>query len=225
MHLFIQEQRLQIGDATLSAWVIPVPSDFEYAFKEFQSFAKDRIDIKMKKEDDMLYVAEKVSVPRISALRADMMAYAFNANGHSDLAFVYKLGYDLSLNTELWPADMGNLRSITKEFMLQLYSEFYSDSIAVLEKDLKNLEKEKSSMVKDRENNIGKISKNQKSLTKEKDQIKIADLEAEVTSLTRANENITRTLPEMDEKIGKVKMKITALKHEMVEVQNAIGAI
>ena len=225
MHLFIAEQTVNIEDASLSAWVIPVPSSMEYALDQFQDFSKDRLDIRMKKEDDLLYMSEEVTVPRITALRGDLIAYAFSASGHNDLAIVYKLGYDISLNTMLWSAEMGNLRSLTKEFMLQLYSNYYTDSLAVLEKELDAVEKETSSMKKDVESNSNKINRSSKNLAKEKDQIKAADLEAEIGRLTAEIELINQQLPDLGDQAGKLRMKISALKNELVEVQNAVGAI
>lgn len=225
MHLFMQEQSVQVEDATLSAWVMPIPSSFEFAQKQFQDFAKDRVDIRLRKKDDMLYIAEKVSVPRVATPRGDMIAYTFASSGHSDIAIAFRLGYDISLNSILWPSEMGNLRSLSKEFMSHLYSEFYTDSIAVLEKDLKSLEKEKKSFEKDLDGNSNKISRNNKSLEKEDDEVKIADIKAEIGGLESENERILQLLPDLENNIGKLRMKMGALRNEMLEVINAIGAL
>ena len=62
IHLFLEEQVVELGDTRSSAWVFPVAHDMELTMGDLQDYCKDRSDVKLKKEGDNILMGEKVSI-------------------------------------------------------------------------------------------------------------------------------------------------------------------
>ncbi len=59
IHLFLEEQVVDLGDSRSSAWVFPVAHDLDLAMGDLQDYCKDRSDVKLKKEGDNILMGEK----------------------------------------------------------------------------------------------------------------------------------------------------------------------
>ncbi|RLD24190.1 MAG: hypothetical protein DRI70_08505, partial [Bacteroidetes bacterium] len=62
IHLFLEEQEVNLKDARSSAWVFPVARDLDEALDDLREYSKDRSDVKMKKDGENLVIAEKVYI-------------------------------------------------------------------------------------------------------------------------------------------------------------------
>ena len=59
IHLFIEEQDVNLSDGKSSAWVFPVTGSLEEALDDLKEYCRNRSDVKLKKGDDNLLIAEK----------------------------------------------------------------------------------------------------------------------------------------------------------------------
>ena len=48
IHLFLQEQEINLKDGRSSAWVFPVALDIDEALDDLKEYSKDRSDVKIK---------------------------------------------------------------------------------------------------------------------------------------------------------------------------------
>ncbi|MBN2698034.1 MAG: hypothetical protein JXR52_04360 [Bacteroidales bacterium] len=225
MHLFIEEQSVTLEDGVFTGWVFPVPGSLESSFKDFRDFGRERSDIRIKKEEDRFYMAEKVFIPSISSKRGDMIAYGIPSSMHNDMAVIFRLGYDISLNSTEWGTEMVNLRNYTREFMSFLYNNFYADSIAMVEKTLQDLEKDLKGHERDLKRMERKVRKNRERIHAETDEIKTEQLEGTVSVLETDIENVTYLIPAVQSEVDRLSSTLDRLRDETVEVQRVIGAL
>ena len=139
IHLFLQEQEINLKDGKSSAWVFPVVNDLEEAMDDLQEYCKDRSDVKLKKDKENLYMAEKVSIPIIATKRGDLIGYGFITENYYGVALVFQMGYDISVNSIEWAVEMKNFRNYAKAFMSYHYEQHYARGIEALEKEIKSL--------------------------------------------------------------------------------------
>ena len=83
-----------------------------------------------------MLIAEKVSLPAITTKRGDLIGLCRITEQYYSMAVVVKLGYDVSLSTKEWPAEMENLRHYVKAFMTFHYEQVYARRIKDLEKQM-----------------------------------------------------------------------------------------
>jgi len=223
VHLFLEEQEVMLPDGKVSAWVFPLPGSQEEVLDDMKDYGKDRSDVKMKKEDDNLYMAEEVSIPSISLYRGDLLAYFMETDSHKSLAVAFRLGYDISLDSKMWADDMKNLRAFTKAFMAWHYEQSYSRRIEELEKQLKDLEKDRSKTEKDINNLNDKVAGNGKKIAKETDTEKINELEADIVQLEADARQLADTLPGLQSQIAELNNELTRLRSESYEHQATIS--
>ena len=57
IHLFLEEQEIDMKDAKSSAWVLPVARDLDEALDDLKEYSKDRSDVKMKNESHIYQTA------------------------------------------------------------------------------------------------------------------------------------------------------------------------
>jgi len=194
--LFLEEQEVQIDDGSQHAWVMPTVGDLDEVLKDLDDFSKERSDVKMKKGGENLLIAEKVSLLSVVAKRGDLIGYAYNTNNENVIALVFRLGYDISLNSEEWYSEMRSFRDYSKEFMTYHYEQAYARRLDDLDKDMKDLEKDRGKAEKQIGNMNDQIEKNNKKIEKETDVSKIADSRGENTSLSSDIENLSGTIPQ-----------------------------
>ena len=224
IHLFLEEQVIDLGDSRSSAWVFPVAHDLELAMGDLQDYCKDRSDLKLKKEGDNIMMAEKVSVPTIATKRGDLIGKGFITETYYGVALIFQLGYDISLNSVDYAPEMKNFRNYAKEFMSYHYEKSFTRRVVAVEKNINDLEKEK----KQGENKIDSANKRiqnlNKKVAKEADESKNnqykAEIEAnemEITSITSHNVKLQEQIDQLTEDVGK-------LKDELHKFQGNIAA-
>lgn len=225
IHLFIQEQEVNLPDATSMAWVFPVARDLDEALDDLKDYCKDRSDIRMKKRGDNLMIAEEVSIPTIITLRGDMIGYGFITENYYGMAMVFQLGYDISLNSTDWVTEMMNFRNYAKEFMSYHYEQSYLRRIEAVEKDIKSVEKQK----RQNENKMARYAKDiegiRRRVAKESDTEKIAAMKQEETALESDIQNLRDTLPVLQAEIGQFNQNLDKLKNESNTYQTTISSL
>jgi len=225
IHLFLQEQEVNLKDGRSSAWVLPVARDLDEALDDLKEYCKDRSNVKMKSGGENLLIAEKVSIPTIATKRGDLVGYGFISENYYGMALVFQLGYDISVNSVEWAVEMNNFRNYAKGFMSYHYEQSYARRIEALEKEIKDLEKE----VKQNENKINSMNKkignlNEK-IAKETDEAKIETFKGELTTLESDMQVLSDTLPQLQEQIETIQGNIEKLKTESNTYQTTIGSI
>jgi hypothetical protein len=190
-----------------------------------RDYCKDRSDVRMKKEGDKLLMAEKVSIPNIATRRGDLICLGINTESYDALALVFQMGYDIALNSREWALEMTNLRNYSREFMSYHYEQSYSRRVKALEKELKDLEKEKDQNEKKISNLNKKVEGNSKKIAQETDTAKIEDLEAESTTLKSDILELEDSIPVLQTQIVQLQNNVDKLKNESLSFQSAIGSL
>jgi len=214
IHLFLEEKQVSIPDGKFEAWVFPINHNLDEALDDLKDFCKDRSDVKMKKEEDNLYMAEKISLPAISTKRGDLIGYARISEQNYAMAMIFKLGYDISVDSEHWPSEMESLRSYAKSFMTYHYESHYARIIEGLEKQIKSLEKDLKKDEGEVESLNKKIINLGKKIAKETETEKINEHEAEINTLEGDMQAIMNTLPEQESRIDELKTEVARNKTE-----------
>jgi hypothetical protein len=214
-HLFLEEQEVNLEDGKCTAWVFPVARDLEEAFEDLKEYCRDRSDLKLKKEGDNLMIAEKISLPTIATKRGDLIGYCYITEQYYAMALIFKLGYDITLNSQDWKPEMVNLRNYAKAFMAYHYEQSYARRLNILEKDLKDLEKERDQNEVKINNMTDKINNLGKKIGKETE---IRTLEADIKTLMD-------TLPGLESKIADLQKQVSQNKTESNAFQGIIGAL
>jgi prefoldin subunit 5 len=223
VQLFLDEKEVQLPDGKVTAWVFPIPGTQEEVMEDMKDYTKDRSDIKMKKEEDNLYVAEKISLPSISTRRGDLVAYFFEADNYKALAIAFKLGYDISLDSKMWKDEMEHLHSYTRAFMAFHYEQSYARHIDVLDKELKDVEKERKQTEHKVNNMNEKVADLGKKIGKETDTEKINGYEADINELEADIRQLMDTMPGLGSRIEELNKELNRLRTESHNHQGTIG--
>ena len=198
IHLFLEEQEVNLKDARSSAWVFPVARDLDEALDDLREYSKDRSDVKMKKDGENLVIAEKVSIPTIVTKRGDLIGYGYITENYYGIALVFQLGYDISVSSKEWSAEMSNFRNYSKEFMSYHYEQSYARRIDVIEKEIKALDRQ----IKQNEGKIDNMTKRiatlNKRIAKETDEAKIETNKAEIITLESDIQELSDTIPPVE---------------------------
>lgn len=224
-HLFLEEQEVQLEDTKATAWVFPIYRDLDAALEDLKDYSKERSDVKMKKGGENVLIGEKVRIPSIADKRGDLIGYAYITENYYGMALVFQLGYDISVSSAEWEAEMKNFRNYSREFMAYHYERSFSRKLSDLEKELKDLEKDMDQT----ENKIGslnrKIDNLHKKIGKETDEIKIEDHKTEISALQSEISTNSATLPPMQEKENQIRETMNLVKTESHAFLSAIGTI
>ncbi len=225
IHLFLQEQEVDLKDSKSSAWVFPVARGLDEALDDMKQYCKDRSDIRMKKGGENMVIGEKVSVPTIATKRGDMIGYGFITENYYGIAMVFQLGYDISINSQEWAVEMKNFRNYTKEFMSYHYEQSYSRRIKALEKEIKSQQKQ----INQNENKIESLNKKienlNKKIEKETDEAKISTFQSDITTMESDIQELTDVIPQLRTQVQNFQNNVDKLKAESHAFQNAIGSI
>lgn len=223
LHLFLEEQEMALPDGKVTAWVFPATSSQEETLDDMKDYLKDRSDLKLKKEGDEMLIAEKVSLPAVTTKRGDLIGICRITEQYYSMAIIFKLGYDVSLSTTDWSAEMENLRQYVKGFMVYHYEQVYARRVKDLEKQIKETEK-----VRDQtENKIGnianKIENQKKKIGKESEATKIEALEGEIVTMEADMKRLSDTLPDLELQLTNLHKKVEQNKTEVNAYLSTIG--
>lgn len=225
IHLFLDEQTITLDEVSVSAWVFPVAGSLDEALSDLNDFAKDRSDVRMKSDGREMMIGEKVSIPAISTNRGDLIGFGFSRDLDNDLALVYRLGYDIALNSAEWPDEMENFRSYARAFMAYHFDQSYARRIDELEKELKGFERDKSQL----ERKIGRLTKDINKLGKkigeETETEKINELEVEINEAENELKVLMSEVSPLESQISSIQKKIDQNKAESNTYQGTIGVL
>lgn len=224
-HLFLEEREVTLPEGKITAWVFPVTRDVEEALDDLKDYCKDRSDLKLKKDGDNMLIAEEWSLPTISAKRGDFIGYCYITDQYYAMAIAFKLGYDISLNSEDWTSEMENLRNYSKSFMAYHYEQSYARRIKILEKDLKDLEKERDQNEGKINNLTNKVNNLSKKIAKETETLKIEEYEADINTIEADIRTLMDTLPGLESNISETNKQLTQNKTESNAFQGIIGGL
>ncbi len=225
IHLFLEEQEINLKDARSSAWVFPVARELDEALGDLRDYTKDRSNVKMKKGGENLVIAEKVSIPAIVTKRGDLIGYGFITDTYYGIALVFQLGYDISVNSIDWTVEMSNFRNYAKEFMSYHYEQSYTRRIESLEKEIKSLERQMNQNEGKIDNYSKKIAALNKRIAKETDNAKIESNKREISTLESDIQELTDANPKLKSQIEMLQANVSKFKDESNSYQAAIGSI
>ena len=223
IHLFLEEQMTDLGDARSSAWVFPVAHDLELALEDLQDYCKERSDVKLKKEGDNIVMGEKVSIPSIATKRGDLVGKGYITETYYGVALIFQLGYDISLNSIDFAPEMKNFRNYAKEFMSYHYEKSFTRRVVAVEKQISDLQKEKGQD----ENKIGSANKRIKNLNKkivkETDESKISQYKAEIEANEMEISPLSVNTTKLQEQIDLLQGDMAGIKEELNKFQASIA--
>lgn len=225
IHLYLEEQEVQIDDGRQHGWVMPVVGDLDEALKDLDNFCKERTKVKMKKDGENLMIAEKVSLLSIVAKRGDLIGYAFNGPTNNALALVFRMGYDISLNSVEYESEMEKFRNYARQFMAFHYEQVYARKLDDIDKKMKDLEKDRGQAEKQIGNLNKKIENNNDKIEKETDESKITALKSEITTLGADKEILSASLPQLTAKLEELQTQKDQLSTEAHTYLGTIGSL
>jgi prefoldin subunit 5 len=225
MHLFLEEQEISYDDSKLKGWVMPVTNNLEEALKDLDDYIKDRSDIRMKKDGKDVIIAEKVSLPAIAKKRGDLIGYGYITDSYYAIAVIFRMGYDISLNSEEYKTEMENFHTYARQFMSYHYEQAYDRRIEVIDDEIKDLEKEKDKTQKDIDGMIKKVGNIMERMEKETDESKLSEMRTDVSTLEADIENLQGMIPGLDSKLEELKTKKDKLNTEAHTYLGTIGSL
>lgn len=225
VHLYLDERQVQLEDGPAHGWVFPVVQSLDEALKDLDDFCKDRSDIRMKKSGNEMMVAEKVSIPAIATKRGDLIGYGHSSGTEYTLALIFKLGYDISVNSEEWESEMNNFHNYARQFMAYHYEQAYDRRMEEIADQIKELEKEKERFEKDIDQLNRKIDNNSKRIEKETDQAKIDEYTFENTAYGEEIAAITNLIPPIESKLQELRERSDQLNTEAHTYLGTIGSL
>lgn len=225
MHLFLEERQVQLEDGTCTGWVFPVVQNLDEALKDLDDFCKERSDVRMKKDGDNMVMAEKVSLPAISTKRGDLIGYGYTSGTENVLALVYRLGYDISLNSEDYESEMEHFHTYARQFMSYHYEQAYDRRMEEIDKEAKEVEKEMDRTEKDIAQFTRKIENNDKKIEKETEEAKLNEYNTE-NSLFESNiQQLNNQLPPLQSKLEELQERRDQLNTEAHTYLGTIGTL
>jgi len=206
-NFFLEEQLIQLEDTRFSAWVFPVAHDLDFALKEY------------------IMLGEKLSIPGISTKRGDLIGKGFITETYYSVALIFKLGYDISLNSVIWEQEMKNFRSYAREFMSYHFEKAFARRIDGVEKQISDLDKEKKQALNKIDSDNKKIQSLDKKISKETDETKIAESKTEISVLEDNIAGLTNTTTQLQDQIDSLKEDELDINAELHTVQENIGSL
>ena len=225
VHLFLEERQVPLEDGSATGWVFPVVQDLDEALKDLDDFCKDRSDVRMKRDGDNALIAEEVSIPAIATKRGDLIGYGFTSGTDNVLGLVFKLGYDITLNSQDWESEMNNFHTYARQFMSYHYEQAYDRRMEEIDKEIKTLEKEKDRIDKDIAQLNKRIENNNNRIEKETDEGKLSEFRDEIASYETDIENLNNELPSVESKLEELQGRKDKLNTESHTYLGSIGSL
>lgn len=224
VNLFLEEQVIQLDDSRTSAWVFPVAHDLDLVMEDLQNYCKDRSDVKLKKDGEYILFGEKVSIPSIVTLRGDFIGKGFITETYYGVALVFKLGYDISLNSVDWEPEMKNFRNYAKEFMSYHYEKSFGRQVDAVEKQISELEKEKKQALNKIDGDNKKIQNLDKKILKEEDETKIEEYKAEIAANESEIATLSLSSADIQDQMDLLKLEVVEINEELHSFQSNIAS-
>ena len=225
IHLFLEEQEIAYDDSKLKGWVMPVTNNLEEALKDLDDYIKDRSNIRMKKDGKEVMIAEKVALPAIAKKRGDLIGYGYITDSYYAVAIIFRMGYDISLNSEEYPSEMENFHTYARQFMSYHYEQAYDRRMETIDNEIKDLEKEKNKHEKDMDGMAKRIGNINGRIEKETDELKIEEMRTEITTLEADIESLRNMIPDIDNKLEDLHARKDKLNTEAHTYLGTIGSL
>ncbi|MDD4148906.1 MAG: hypothetical protein PHE33_02645 [Bacteroidales bacterium] len=207
--LNFNEENVLINGTPVNVGNVMLKGDIKDIKKSWVSFIKTHLDEKMKEDDGVLIIEETV-INQITDKRGDLLAYIYNKDNEISLNVAYKLGYDIYLNSKLYPTELDKFEEFINYFVHNYYNDYLPDYIKDKSKSLKVLQKENKkankSIKKSKKQNI----KLNKSNTKYQKKTSKIDSNIENSEFGDGDEmnKLTTSKSENENKISENKTKI-----------------
>jgi peptidoglycan hydrolase CwlO-like protein len=225
IHLFLEEQEIAYDDSRLKAWVMPVTNNLEEALKDLDDYIKDRSDIRMKKDGKEVLIAEKVALPAIAKKRGDLIGYGYITDSYYAIAIIFRLGYDISINSDEYPDEMENFHTYARQYMSYHYEQAYDRRMEVIDDEIKDLEKAKDKHEKDIDSMTKRVGNINGRIEKETDESKLSEMRMEVNTLEADIENVQNMIPDLDLKLEELYARKDQLNTEAHTYLGTIGSL
>lgn len=222
---FLTEQSVSLKDGVQTGWSFPVPGDLKEAYDDLADYCRKNSDIRLRREEDNLFLAEKVTVPKISPKRADLIGYGQAGPTYNTMTIIFRLGYDISLNSTGFPLEMNNLRFYVKSVMSYIYDQHYERRIEVLEREWNSLDKDRKNKAKEIADLEKKLKRDKNRIEKETDETKIDEIKGEMVTIQADLEKANDEHPDLKANSDQVKQELDNLRNESHQLQVSIGAL
>jgi peptidoglycan hydrolase CwlO-like protein len=138
---------------------------------------------------------------------------------------MFRMGYDISINSEEYPTEMENFHTYARQFMSYHYEQAYARRIEVIDDEIKDLEKEKEKLEKDINSMTRRIDNINGRIEKETDESKLAEMRMEVTTLEGDIVNVQQMIPDLDLKLEELHARKDQLNTEAHTYLGTIGSL
>lgn len=223
--LFLIEDQVTTDDTKVSALLIKTTNDFDEAIDNYKKYVKEEYDLKVKKNNSTTYMIEMVELPHLSVRRGDLYNYLYQTDSANIMAFSFRLGYDISINTEEYPQEMQEFRKFIVGYMEYHYHAHYMKLIDEQRKIMDQAVKE----LRQNENKISSIHKKASSLDKkyqkETDELKKSEISSEKATLESEVEILTEKLPKQRQKVSDLEEVISIFKEELNGYHQEISSL
>lgn len=223
--IILKEEMVVTRDVPVNAYITNATDDFDEVISNYKKFVKDEYKLNVKKENSTTYVIEAADMPQISVKRGDLKVYLLHTDTMNLMAFSFVLGYDIFLNTEDYPEEMGQFRKFVIRFIDYHYQAYYSDAIEAVTKDLDALKKD----LKQNEDKINalrkKVNSLDKKVSKEKEETKKIQYQSDVLLTESEIKNLLFELPEQRIQVNEKEQELFKLKEEVNKYHQLISTI
>ncbi|MDD2386691.1 MAG: hypothetical protein PHP52_07890 [Bacteroidales bacterium] len=173
--LNFNEENILINGTPVNVGNVMLKGDIKDISKSWESFIKTHLNDKMKEDDGVLVLKETV-INQITDKRGDLLTYIYNKDNEISLNVAYKLGYDVYLDSKLYPTEFDKFEEFINYFVHNYYNDYLPSYIKEKKKALKVLQKEekkaKKSIKKSEKQNI-KLNKSNSKYEKKTSKIDV----------------------------------------------------
>ncbi len=214
--LTITERKMSFGDEAYDALVVNIVNADE-AKASIEKYAKDKLGLKLKKDNKETLIAEKISMPTIiPSKRGDFLVFI----SESQLAIAYRMGYDFILNSQEYPEEMFRFKQLMNDILFTYYVDGFNAQIEAKEAQIKDYEKEISKNTRESEKLAKDVQKNTKKMGKS-DQSEKVEMENEninaqnqQAALADINSNLNNEIRKLNDEINTIRQNINALSQK-----------
>lgn len=225
------EKQVQLDKQIVNAWVVQIDEPMEPFKKSYSKYAKQQLNVKVKKSGKHIMAAKEVTIPRFSQQQGDLKAKFFTIGGETTLAIVFLADNDMPLNSVDNPIEMYNLRNYTKDFVKYYKTNHFQELIAV---DKRNKDKLVAALKKDKKEykNLSKRIPKVEALilsekTKETKKVTLKneniDNRSRILALDKTIKNLENEIVSINENIEKNSLAISNLEKQFAAMENPLA--
>jgi hypothetical protein len=214
-NLTLTHSKIPVADVTADVWSANLNDNMSFYEKTFEDFTKKEFGIRSRSDGKNEEFLEKVSIPQVTDKRGDLRLTFYTEGDRNKLGLSLLLGYDVWINPDDYPAEMGRLKQFAKDYLRFHYTEYYNE---IIDQDLKLIASYKKSIEKS-EKSIGtmrsQISKNEDKLESETNSNRRNSLEKKNQENTADIERLEAEIPELQGKIDSLDEHVLQTKEKL----------